>query len=199
MELRGRRRVKKDFARDRKTGGISRRVSPHHGARSRVALVLAAMTLFSLPFAAMAQETTPGGEEATTTTIGASTTTTIEPSTSTTSEAATTTTVPDSTTTTLIDQDPLEGDEDDLEPTLLPLPSILFPIVGRATYRDTFGADRDGGSRRHNGTDIIADRGTPIVAVASGVVERLGDSPLSGLYVVFRHPSGWCSVYVHGN
>ncbi|MFZ0013529.1 MAG: M23 family metallopeptidase [Acidimicrobiia bacterium] len=201
MELRDRREATLDFASDRGPGGAipPRRTSMRgHGGR-RARLLVALITLLLLPAQAMAQEPPPGESTESTTTTIASSTTTIVDSTSTTLASSTTTSMPPSTTTTLSDQDPLEGEDEDLEPELLPLPSIVFPIVGRATYRDTYGADRDGGARRHNGTDIIADRGTPVVAVGDGVVERLGDGPLAGLYVVIRHASGWRSVYVHLN
>lgn len=96
------------------------------------------------------------------------------------------------------DDDPLD-DEEPEEGEELELPSILFPIAGRASYRDTYHAPRDGGSRLHNGTDIFAERGTPVVAVANGVVERMGYGEDAGLFVVVRHSDGWRSVYVHLN
>lgn len=46
-------------------------------------------------------------------------------------------------------------------------PSIACPIAGESTFDDSWGAPRSGG-RRHEGVDLIADRGTPVVAVQSG-------------------------------
>lgn len=136
----------------------------------------------------------------TTTTMPTSTTTTTtQPETTTSTnpppDSTTTTTPPTSTTTTTAD---LEGEpEKDVTEELLPVPSITFPVVGRASYSDTFGAPRDGGAREHKGTDIFAEKGTPVVAVAHGVVVRMGDHPVSGQHVVVLHTDGWTSAYVH--
>ena len=66
-------------------------------------------------------------------------------------------------------------------------------------FSDTWGAARSGG-RRHQGTDISAEKLTPVVAIADGFVElmRTG-SWLSGNYVKLRHADGWTSWYVHLN
>lgn len=160
-------------------------------------------------------ETTTTVPETTTTTVASTTTTTEESTTTTVGDGTTTTTTDESSTTTLPESekkpsradpddptgtgDPLDEGETAEEDELLDPPRIYFPVVGANSYRDTFGAPRDGGTREHKGTDIIAKRGTPVVAVAPGVVERMGISPKSGLYVVVRHTDGWRSAYVHLN
>jgi murein DD-endopeptidase MepM/ murein hydrolase activator NlpD len=153
-----------------------------------------------------ASTTTTTTVESTTTTEASTTTTTSSTTTTTSSSSSTNTTVPSSTTTTSPGpdaadsaEDPLDVEDEEEEPELLPLPSILFPIVGGGSYSDTYGAPRDGGARDHKGTDIFADRGTPVVAVAGGVVERMGIGPKAGLFVVIRHGNGWRSAYVHLN
>lgn len=160
--------------------------------------------------------TTTTDESTTTTTVESTTTTTDSPSPSTTAAptSTTTTTAQKTTTTTTVQtnttaqdgletddflDDPLEGEEGEDEPQLLPLPSILFPVIGRVAYRDTYDAPRDGGARLHKGTDISAEQGAPVVAVASGVVERMGVADKAGLYVVIRHRNGWRSAYAHLN
>jgi len=45
------------------------------------------------------------------------------------------------------------------------------PVAGEIEFTDTFGAPRSGG-RRHQGVDIFAASGTPVVAPASGTVEH---------------------------
>lgn len=49
-----------------------------------------------------------------------------------------------------------------------------------------FGVDRDGGARRHEGIDIFAPRGTPVIAAETGQVNRVGDTPRGGKNVWVR-------------
>lgn len=44
---------------------------------------------------------------------------------------------------------------------------FIFPVAGPNSYIDSYGASRPG--HRHQGTDIMAARGTPVVAVVNGV------------------------------
>jgi peptidoglycan LD-endopeptidase LytH len=46
---------------------------------------------------------------------------------------------------------------------------MICPVAGTTTYSDTWGAPRSGG-RRHEGVDMMAPSGTPLVAVVSGSV-----------------------------
>jgi murein DD-endopeptidase MepM/ murein hydrolase activator NlpD len=63
------------------------------------------------------------------------------------------------------------------------LKGMLFPVGGRDSIRldDSFDAQRDGGSRKHNAIDIMAPRGTPILAVSDGRILRLAKNPKGGL------------------
>jgi murein DD-endopeptidase MepM/ murein hydrolase activator NlpD len=65
-------------------------------------------------------------------------------------------------------------------------------------FGDTWGAGRSGG-RRHAGTDIMSPKGTSIVAVEDGIVERLDWNRLSGWNIMIRHADGWTSHYLHLN
>lgn len=47
---------------------------------------------------------------------------------------------------------------------------LSFPVAGPTTYTDTYNANRDGGARRHQGTDIFGVRGQPIHAAVGGRV-----------------------------
>lgn len=49
-----------------------------------------------------------------------------------------------------------------------------------------FGGERDGGARRHEGIDIFAPRGTPVIAAEAGLVTRVGDTPRGGKNVWVR-------------
>ncbi len=55
----------------------------------------------------------------------------------------------------------------------------LCPVAGPVTFSNTWGASRSGG-RSHQGVDMFADEGTPVIAVASGRVEHYNNS-LGGL------------------
>ena len=64
------------------------------------------------------------------------------------------------------------------------LHSILFPVGGgidSMKLDDSFDEPRDGGSRKHNAIDIMAPRGTPILAVSDGRILRLTKSAKGGL------------------
>ena len=51
-------------------------------------------------------------------------------------------------------------------------PGAVFPVRGPVNYTDTFGAYRaDMPDHRHEGNDIFAKMGTPIVAVLAGTIE----------------------------
>ena len=47
---------------------------------------------------------------------------------------------------------------------------IAFPVPGPVTFSDTYDANRDGGARRHQATDIMAPKGTPVHAVVTGEI-----------------------------
>lgn len=60
--------------------------------------------------------------------------------------------------------------------------TLGFPVLDK-TYLNIasfFGAPRDGGRRTHEGVDVFAARGTPVVAVADGRVTRVGTNRLGG-------------------
>jgi len=65
------------------------------------------------------------------------------------------------------------------------LGGLLFPVPGVDSTRldDSFDAPRDGGSRRHNAIDIMAPRGTPILAVQDGRILRLADNSKGGITI----------------
>jgi murein DD-endopeptidase MepM/ murein hydrolase activator NlpD len=71
-----------------------------------------------------------------------------------------------------------------------------FPVYGKATVADDFGAPRaDTGS--HEGNDVFAEFGAPVLAVADGVVERVGTLPISGNRLWVRTAAGDAFFYAH--
>ena len=77
---------------------------------------------------------------------------------------------------------------------------LAVPVAGILPQRlsDTFSASRAGG-RVHNAIDIMAPRGTPVVAAADGIVERLHFSQGGGGITVYvRSPDrAWTYYYAH--
>jgi len=58
----------------------------------------------------------------------------------------------------------------------------MFPVRGAHTFGDGFGAARSG--HTHEGVDIMAACGTPLVAARGGVVKYKGTHPAAGNYLV---------------
>ncbi len=103
--------------------------------------------------------------------------------TSTTSSTSPTTTT---TTTTVVTPDPSPGGDG----------SRTCPVDGFSTFTDTWGARRSGG-RGHEGVDMLAARGTPVVAVEAGTIQSLRDSTLGGITVWLAGDSGDVFYYAH--
>ena len=72
---------------------------------------------------------------------------------------------------------------------------MVCPVAGASSYSDTYGASRSGG-RSHEGVDLIAPSGTPLVAVVSGSVE-FGSSPLGGNSLWLHGSDGNAYFYAH--
>jgi murein DD-endopeptidase MepM/ murein hydrolase activator NlpD len=66
-----------------------------------------------------------------------------------------------------------------------PSGSMMFPVSGPHTFGDGFGAARSGHS--HQGQDIMAACGTPLVAVSRAKVKFVSSQRLAGNYVVIRN------------
>lgn len=76
-------------------------------------------------------------------------------------------------------------------------PSLANPVASAAKQHigSVFGDARDGGRRSHEGIDIFAARGTPVIAAADGTVGRVGDNRLGGKVVWLRPESGGINLY----
>ncbi|QIW16907.1 peptidase M23 [Pasteurellaceae bacterium RH1A] len=77
-------------------------------------------------------------------------------------------------------------------PTAQSLPN---PVQGRS-FIDTWHAPR-GGGRLHEGVDIFAKRGTPIQSTTRGVVMRIGESRLGGIFVTVLGEGLMWHYYAH--
>jgi murein DD-endopeptidase MepM/ murein hydrolase activator NlpD len=95
-----------------------------------------------------------------------------------------------------------------------PLPSVALPIPprasgggsggvcpvrGRVRIGQGWGAPRDGGRRRHQGIDLLAPAGTPLVAVADGTITRASNRErgLGGISLWLRDRRGTSYYYAH--
>ncbi|NYT39923.1 M23 family metallopeptidase [Sphingomonas sp. R-74633] len=72
-----------------------------------------------------------------------------------------------------------------------PLP-LIIPVEGVVARQlsDTWGESRGGGQREHHAIDIMAARGTPVLAAASGTVEKVFESVNGGHTIYVRTRDG---------
>ena len=77
--------------------------------------------------------------------------------------------------------------------------SLAFPVEGRSVtaIRSAYGDPRDGGRREHQGIDIFAPRGTPVLAATDGRVRSVRNSGLGGRTVWLRDLYGQSQYYAH--
>jgi murein DD-endopeptidase MepM/ murein hydrolase activator NlpD len=76
-------------------------------------------------------------------------------------------------------------------------PLYGFPVAGKgnAAVQSFWGQQRDGGKRSHEGVDIFAKKGTPVVAVADGFVSQTGEHGIGGKQVWLRTGFFGKSIY----
>jgi murein DD-endopeptidase MepM/ murein hydrolase activator NlpD len=75
---------------------------------------------------------------------------------------------------------------------------LAVPVQGvrRAQLDDTWGAARSGG-RRHEGIDIFAPCGRPVLSATRGLVLETGENALGGQVVRVLGPGGSVHYYAH--
>ena len=71
----------------------------------------------------------------------------------------------------------------------------VCPVAGRSRFWDDFGGPRTGG-RSHEGIDMLAPRGTPVVAPVAGVLRR-HDQPRGGIALYLRGDDGLTYYFAH--
>lgn len=89
-------------------------------------------------------------------------------------------------------------DRDDLGDDIVE--DIKIPILFAVTLDDispNFGDSRGGGTREHEGQDIFAPKGTPIVSPTEAIVIRTGEGTSAGKYVYTANPGGETFRYMH--
>lgn len=79
-------------------------------------------------------------------------------------------------------------------------PILINPVSGadNKSIRSFYGDSRDGGKRTHEGVDIFAKKGTPIVAPTRGTISRVGNSRLGGKIVwMYDQKRGHSYYFAH--
>nr|WP_254447508.1 M23 family metallopeptidase [Sphingomonas sp. ID1715] len=74
---------------------------------------------------------------------------------------------------------------------------LVLPVAGvqPAQLTDTWGQAREGGAREHHAIDIMAPRGTPVVAAAPGRIEKIFESKPGGHTLYVRSADGRTVYY----
>ena len=77
---------------------------------------------------------------------------------------------------------------------------IHFPVASAVRFTSSFGADRDGGARHHEGNDLMGTRLDHVLAATDGTVIRAATTTgNAGNYLVIKAPDGWQTKYMHLN
>ena len=77
---------------------------------------------------------------------------------------------------------------------------LIVPVAGVTPDKltDTWGDARGDGTRQHHAIDIMAPRGTPVLAAAAGTVEKIFESRNGGHTVYIRRADpAWQDYYAH--
>jgi len=76
-------------------------------------------------------------------------------------------------------------------------PGAVFPVVGHYNYTDTFGAYRADMPSGHEGDDIFAAYGSPIVAVQDGTITGVDTTGIGGNNIHLTNARGDYFYYAH--
>jgi murein DD-endopeptidase MepM/ murein hydrolase activator NlpD len=77
---------------------------------------------------------------------------------------------------------------------------VLLPLGGTPVLTAPFGRLRDpftGAVKLHQGIDLVAPRGTAVVATADGIVSSVVNDHKWGLRVDLSHGAGYTTMYAH--
>lgn len=77
---------------------------------------------------------------------------------------------------------------------------FVFPVGDPHSFGDSFGAPRmmgTGYEHAHQGTDIMAPAGTPLIACERGIITKMGSDVLGGTKIWVKGESGTYYYYAH--
>ena len=76
---------------------------------------------------------------------------------------------------------------------------LAMPVAGvsRNNVKDSWHAPRNGGERQHEGQDIFAPRGTPVLSASNGYVVSVAENKLGGRTVSVVGAGGRIYYYAH--
>jgi murein DD-endopeptidase MepM/ murein hydrolase activator NlpD len=77
-----------------------------------------------------------------------------------------------------------------------PSATHVFPVVAGASFSNDWGGPRPGG-RRHQGIDLFAKTGTPVVAISDGILFRVGWNRVGGWRFWLR--DRWGNEFYHAH
>lgn len=80
--------------------------------------------------------------------------------------------------------------------------NLVIPILFSVALEDitpNFGEPRDGGTRTHEGLDMLAPKGTPIITPTDAVVLHISKGTSAGNYVTTANPGDETFTYMHLN
>jgi len=80
---------------------------------------------------------------------------------------------------------------------ILKNPTYLFPVAGKGNEDvwSFWGVPRDGGKRKHEGIDVFAKRGVPLVAATDGYITNVSDHGLGGKQVWMKDTKTNNAIY----
>jgi murein DD-endopeptidase MepM/ murein hydrolase activator NlpD len=78
--------------------------------------------------------------------------------------------------------------------------ALIIPVEGvtAGQLHDSWGEARGGGTRAHHAIDILAEKGTPVLAAASGTVEKIFES-VNGGHTIYVRTRGGATIHYYAH
>jgi peptidoglycan LD-endopeptidase LytH len=76
---------------------------------------------------------------------------------------------------------------------------MTCPIAAPTSFIDSWGFPRDGGARTHEGTDMMAEMGAPVVAITDGRITYSGVGVTAGNWLELEGDDGHTYWYMHND